>query len=482
VHVTTPSSHLKRPDGFTIIEVLAAMTVLLIGVFAAVALIDRANAATVTTRSREAATNVARELIEGARGVAYTALTPAAFEGQIQALPGLEDAGAPAGWTIRRRGFTFTVTATVCTVDDARDGTGPHDAGSFCAGSAAGTADRNPEDYKRVRVDVKWTQRGVDREVHQVELINNPGSAGGPAVRTLTLNGSATPPVVTSALGNQLTFQLTTSSTPATLHWLLDGASQAPITVGSGKAWSFDWPLGVADAAGSVVDGTYLVSAEAFDAYGVAGPSKSSTISINRTLPDKVTGFAGGRTGDPATPDQQVVDLEWLPSRERDIVGYTVQRVDGSGTTTVCDIKLQTSCIDRNPPNEATLTYYVYAWDTDSGTGGVRSGPQSDPLQVIQGNTPPHQPLHLQVVPLEDGTTELSWSRPVPDDDDPGDAIDFYRVYRDGITYDDRYARWSDEGATVTFIDGNTGGTSHTYWVTAVDRRFAESTPEGPKP
>ncbi len=342
----------------TIIEVLVAMTILLVGVMSAVALIDRANAATVKTRAREAATNVARELIEAARGVPYTNLTPATIDGEIQALPGLADDGAPAGWTIRRRGFTYTVTARVCAFDDGRDGGGDKAAGVFCADSVAATnpPDTSPEDYKRVRIDVTWQQGNGTTSVSQTELINNPGSAGGPAVRTLTLNGSAAPPAVTNPATQSLTFQLTTSSTPHALHWLLDGSSQGSITTGSARAWSFPWALGAADAENGVLDGTYLVSAEAFDAYGLAGPSKSITVSINRTPADKVNGVVGGRTGDPTRPEDQVVDIEWLPGKERDIVGYAVYRLDGATRTVICPVSERTTCLDPDPPNLDELT------------------------------------------------------------------------------------------------------------------------------
>jgi prepilin-type N-terminal cleavage/methylation domain-containing protein len=488
--MSTPSRNLAGREGFTLIEVLVAMFVLLIGVLGALAIIDRANAATVTTRSREAAVNVARELVEAARSVPFANLTPASVEAQIQAQPGLADDGAPAGWTIRRRGFTFTATATVCTFDDARDQGGDHSAGNFCADSAppSATPDRNPEDYRRVRVEVRWSVKGVERVVHQTVLVNNPGSAGAPAVRTLVIDpmsatiASGTNHVIST---NTLRFQLTTSSQPTTLHWLLDGASQAPITDGANLGWSFEWPLGPAgtggtpDPEGSVVDGTYVVSAEAFDSYGVAGPSRSLTVSLNRSEPDKVSGVAGGRTGSSASPEDQVVDIEWLPSRERDIIGYSVERVDAANNVVeVCERQDRTTCMDADPPVEDGLKYYVYAWDADHVDAEPRKGPEpSDVLVVALSNTQPFPPITPTATLQSDGSVQLAWVRPIPEDPDLGDSIAFYRIYRDGTGYDARYAVWSDPGATVQFIDGNTGGTAHEYWVTAVDENFAESAP-----
>jgi prepilin-type N-terminal cleavage/methylation domain-containing protein len=469
---------LTAQHGFTIIEVLAAMIVLTIGVLGTLGLLNVANRTASNTRGREAATSLARELVEGARSIPYATLQPAAVQSEIQALPGLGDSGASAGWTINRRGVTFTVTTTECIFDDPSDGGGTHDAGSFCADGATLTspADKVPEDYKRVRVDVTWTSRGITRNVHQTELINNNGSAGAPAVRTLTLS-SPTPVNNQITAGTTLTFALTTSSRPTTAQWLLDGATQGAITSGSGLGWSFNWNLGNAGDANSVVDGSYVVSAQAFDAYGQSGPTKSYTVTINRLAPSQVEGVAGGRTG---APGSQAVELEWLPDPERDIIGYSVDRVDNAGNrVTVCQRAPATSCIDTSSPNEDALQYYVRAWDVDS-SNAPRYGTDSAKLVVRLGDTPPFAPLSLAGVTAADGSATLTWTRPDPADPDTGDTIAFYRIYRDGRNYADRYARWSSASTSVTFVDGNTGGLPHQYWITAVDNNYAESTMVGP--
>jgi hypothetical protein len=374
------------------------------------------------------------------------------------------------------------VTATVCTYDDARDGGGTHTAGDFCADSvAAGTADRNPEDYRRVRVEVEWADRGVERTVHQTVLVNNPGSAGAPAVRTLaidTATGTAIAPatnhVYVTPADHTIPFDLTTSSAPATLHWLLDGASQAPITTGAGLAWTFGWLVGAAGAPDSVVDGTYVVSAEAFDTYGVSGPSRSLTVTLNRLPPNKPEGLAGGRTGDPATPEDQIVDLVWLPNPERDIIGYSVERTDAAGNVVeVCAREDRTTCFDADPPAEDGLVYRVRAWDRHHNDGQPRTSVLSDPLVVDLGNNPPAPPIAPQAALQADGSVQLSWTRPSPEDPDVGDSIAFFRIYRDGTGYDSRYADWNG----TEFNDGNTGGTTHEYWITSVDTRYGESAP-----
>ena len=100
--------------GFTLIEVLAAMLVLLVGVLGTVGLIDGANATTSFTKGREGGTNLARELIEMSRSVDYDKVTAGALPGQLQSKPGLGDADTgKAGWQITRRGVEYTIAGSV---------------------------------------------------------------------------------------------------------------------------------------------------------------------------------------------------------------------------------------------------------------------------------------------------------------------------------------------------------------------------------
>src|SRR5688500_5563317 len=108
----------RSESGFTLIEVLVASVVLIVGVLSALLLLDTANGATVTTRSREAATNLTRELTEATRGLPYAQISESSLPGLLQAQPGLEDSTAGGEYTIRRRGFTYTITTRSCIVDE----------------------------------------------------------------------------------------------------------------------------------------------------------------------------------------------------------------------------------------------------------------------------------------------------------------------------------------------------------------------------
>ena len=100
-------------NGFTLVEVMVTMMILLVGMAGAVTLINGANATTVKTKQREAATNLQRELVENARGVPYEQLTTNGLRAALQAIPALGDTSSGGAWTIDRRDTTFTVTTSV---------------------------------------------------------------------------------------------------------------------------------------------------------------------------------------------------------------------------------------------------------------------------------------------------------------------------------------------------------------------------------
>ncbi len=464
---------LRADGGYTLVEVLVAASVLLIGVLGTMVLYDRANKTTVDNRAREGATNLAREVTEAARAVQYDRIAPTTLPGIIAGQPGLQDAdtGTP-GLEVVRRNFTYRVALDNCIMDDPRDGGGAlalRQGGGFCADSVApdtpmpgatSTAlDRNPEDYKRVTVRVAWTSGGVNRNVSQEVLVNNPGSAAGPAVRVIKLLGHPQP-VITSPTATQVRVQFETSQRPATTNWLIDGAVQSPKPSPDGTTRSFavDWNFDALE------DGTYVVGAEAYDKYGIAGPMKSISVLLNRRPPKPPTGLVGGRNGN------SLVELEWDANLERDLTGYTVER----NGVEVCPLQPQTSCADLSPPPPGAddqIAYKVYAWDVDA-AGAPRRSAQPVELRLPADNSPPHEPGDVSVLHRLDGTSRLRWTRPA---EETGDILRFYRVYRDGTALANRYASWYAPGRDIEFVDGNTAGVGRDYWVTAVDGFFRES-------
>ncbi|MDQ4071579.1 MAG: prepilin-type N-terminal cleavage/methylation domain-containing protein, partial [Actinomycetota bacterium] len=217
----------REQRGFTLVETLVSVFVLLLGLMAVVAMIDAANATTRSNKAREGGTNLARELVESARSIRYPRLSQAFLESDLRARPAL--AGTGPGWRIERRGLHYTVNAaSVCTLDDPSDGTGSHAAGGYCADSAAaGTSDAKPDDYKRITIEVTWEQGSGSLTVRQSSLVNNPGGASGPAVAKLDMtapfSAADPPPPLTDATVSQASFRATTSAIPARVEWSVDG-------------------------------------------------------------------------------------------------------------------------------------------------------------------------------------------------------------------------------------------------------------------
>jgi prepilin-type N-terminal cleavage/methylation domain-containing protein len=515
-------------QGFTIVEVMIAATVLLVGMVGIALVLNGASLATTSTKAREQAVSLQRELVETARSVPYEQLSPNAIVAAVQIAPGagLGDAGSGSGWTIRRRGITYTVTLGVCAVDDPSDGTGTHDstfcatgagnttsqtcltllgstgsvqgtpaaagAGSSvgdcgidlnldgrvdnltsgevgCVGAACGGAgtDSAPDDYKRIVSLVRWDRGTGKRFAVQTSTVPNPGLSGAPDVTAL----DPTTPLVAGEIGpanTAINFHAVFSTAPATSSWYLDGTNQATVT-GPGSSWDFGWPLGTVSGTttpnlGEVLDGSYVISAKAFDGFGAYGSTRASTVKVNRRVPYPPPNFEAGRNG-------AIVDLQWSPNRERDIEGYRVYRVNpGLNDVLVCSLTQQTSCQDLNPPNSTTVDYYVVAVDKTN-TGALREGDHSPIDTVTKTNTAPTTPTGLTLT-ASNGNVVLNWN--ASSDPDAGDSVDFYRIYRDGQTVDDRYDR-TQTGSQLTFTDTKTNGVSHVYYVVAVDTGLRES-------
>lgn len=465
---------LRRERAFTLIEVMVALTILLVGVFATIALIDTATGATLRTRAREGGTNLARELTEAARGVPYDRMTKSSIRGEIESQPGLNDSSPGGGWTIRRREITYRVTATVCAVDDPSDGKGPLDGAAACPGQTSGsTGDTDPSDYKRLELNVTWTRPpDPDNMVTQSTIVNNPGNATGPTIDILNptqpaLTGS--PLKITDERAQQ-GFQVTTSNTVGTVAWSVNGNVEGDAS-GSGTAWSFNWQLGSDGQPGYLYDGTYEVGAQAFLASGVFGPLRSVTVTLNRRQPIAPAKFLGGRNGD-------VIEFEWLPNPEADVTGYRVYRLAAGEPvgSPVCATQEKTACLVANPPPDPELDYGVLALNVDS-DGNLEEGDVAS-ATVRTGNNPPNDPSGLTAEREGDATT-LDWTGANPADPDAGDELLFYRVYRDGTAYEDRYDI-TGSGSETTYTDTRTDGVQHTYWVTAVDSQLAESMIIGP--
>lgn len=114
-----------RDDGFTLIEVLVAMTLIIIGLFPILVLVDKGNAKTATNLQHEAATNLAREIVERAHGVSYASLTSAGVAGTLRTATDptgirVSSSTGTSTWSINSRYDTTSarmgVAVTTCSV------------------------------------------------------------------------------------------------------------------------------------------------------------------------------------------------------------------------------------------------------------------------------------------------------------------------------------------------------------------------------
>jgi Tfp pilus assembly protein PilV len=488
--VTKSARAVRDERGFTITEVVVAAMILLVGVLGALTLLDNANRATQRTKAREGATNTAREIVEAARAIPYPDLTPDQLATQLQLQPELGDQSASTdGWQLKRRNITYTVTATVCSVDDgtlAADGFGNHTGGTFCADSATtGTVDNNPDDYKRLAITVSWQDGAKTLSTSQEAVINNPGSAFAPAVKTLWPSTGAytSNPVVTNAAVTAITFRATMTSTPSLVKWQLDNVEAGNAT-GSNTIWQFTWDIPQQGQPGHIVDGTYLVSANGFDKYGQAGTGRTLTMVINRYAPARPTGFVAGRN---PLWGSGFVEFDWQANGERDILGYRVYRVasvlgiPAATDPVVCQTlsddtnSTSTRCAATSEPGGLQRYYVRAVAPSHTGTGEEQSDlPLLTGVQLVSGaNVRPDAPTNVveDTVVDDGGMVTIRWDAPV----DPDGSVAFYRIYRDDQSaWTVRYGN-TDSGASVLFTDGDGAPGAHRYWITAVDNELAES-------
>ena len=128
--------HARHPGiggeaGFTMVEVMVAVVLLVSGVLAMLVMVEGSLSSTSRTTAREQATNLARELVERSREVPYASTTtgaaPAALAGSLPENPSV----GGSSFVVQRRNVEYSVTVRACSIDDPSDGAGVGDA-TFC--------------------------------------------------------------------------------------------------------------------------------------------------------------------------------------------------------------------------------------------------------------------------------------------------------------------------------------------------------------
>jgi Tfp pilus assembly protein PilV len=371
--VKTRVDALRHEAGFTIIEVLVAIVLLLVGVLGVATMADSANILSTTSKARVGATNLAREMIEDARTFKYAELN-----GSLPAGGGatdLQDAYANIGITdasatlpeaqIPRRGTTYNVHVFTCVFDDAHDGvraTATPDVNAagipYCLGSAPSAAtatDSNPDDARKVEVSVTWSlgnhpvnpdcknarqtagsgqNVGVGTAcVVQSALIANPTGGLGPSIKSITQTNPAAPNTTIEPGSTSVTLRVVTTFAADSVTWTSDDGSSgtaAPVA-GDTTATLFDITWGSWGTA-SPIDGTHIVTAQAF-LLNAGGVPKEAAVKFNRFIPQAPAqiGLKGGVDTRIKSPAQPAAAINWLPVTGNDILGYTVYRANDAG-------------------------------------------------------------------------------------------------------------------------------------------------------
>ena len=471
----------RDEDGFTVVEVLVAAVILVVGLLGTLTMLDIAAKNTVTDQGREAGTNLAREAIEIALGQSYDDLDATRLQPALMATPSLTSTSGGGTWTVTRRGVTYTLSATACRVDDRVDGVGSAalKASGFCSGSTqtdeSANRDRNPDDLRRLTVTASWSQNGQDRTISQSSVVANPGRAAGPAVTSVTFSGSNP---VTASTPTAFTFSIAAGANATRVVMAVDGTVRGE-AVKSGSTWTWTW-----DTA-NLGDATYTVTAQAYDSQGRSRGAYPTTVEINRQQAKPPAAMFGGRnlrikaTSAGSVTTSSVVDLEWPASDDPDVFGYRVFRgTSTSNYVQVCETRRQTtadllSCTDRDPPGTTTLYYGVVALDRDPATGAERQTTAYTLVTVTTDNDLPGAPTNLTATKSADNTVTLNCAAANPGN--KGEPIKFYRVSRNGTGLDQRIGR--TRATELSFVVPDPTSATNTYYVTAVDTKYGESNP-----
>ncbi|MBS1870853.1 MAG: prepilin-type N-terminal cleavage/methylation domain-containing protein [Actinobacteria bacterium] len=498
-------------DGFTIVEVLVAAVVLVVGLGGLLQMLVTADHAISTTRLRQAETSLAREVLEDARGLSSTQLTSAAIASALQStVPQATVSGSNlvVSRAVSSSGSptSFNVSFAVCELDNPSDGYGSHSSapasgGTWCPDVASsGTQDSNPADYTRVSVTVTPSSRSTPTVQQTILVYGRP--VNGPAVTCLSTSATCPGPSVTATSGSSLTFNVTTTAVATRIQWLVNGnvppSEQIPAAstdpyAPSGTSSSFTWNFPTAD-------GTYTIAAVAYDSDGNSGTRSTVVVNLNRHQVIAPTSFSAGwndLTGG--------AELQWIPSVDQDVLYYRVYRKYGSNASQLvatCGNVTGTSCADApeaafappDPsarPNPCTSSaqsytttdyYWVVGVDSDPTTRAPRESTAQSPQ--VDANLCDHQPYAPTTLSgtLANGQLALSWDAPSPAASDSWNSIQAWRVYRWPSNRavqipGDRYQLVGNSPAATSYTDGSPdpGGVQQSYCVTAVDTHLNES-------
>jgi Tfp pilus assembly protein PilV len=368
----TLARRIRAEAGMTIVETMVAAVILTAGVLGVFVMVETADKINETNRGREAATSLAREVLEKARSTTFAQIGSNNWiDSTLTGLEGGSGVTGSVNGTIRtdvtRRDTTYTVATQTCSVDDSKDGLKTSAGGgvNWCADSTGtGLGDAQPEDMKRVGVTTGWTQDGKQYSIYQAATFSSAGSVVGPNLTEFKvttpggLEAETAPTITSNPSGGNMVFQAT-SVGAADMKFTVDGV---PATTGVASAgngtWTLTWNVT------NLKDGVYMIGATAVDALGTHGDPRYIQVTLSRGAPAPLTNITGGYNDVyEADVKKRVVELGWDGSPEGSVTGYEVLK----GATTVCAASLNLECMDLNAASSGSTTYTIKTLYTDSG-------------------------------------------------------------------------------------------------------------------
>src|SRR5579859_7038133 len=491
--------HIGDDDGFTIVEVLVAALVVAVGLLGAFLMLTVTLRASQDTRARAGPVTLAREITEDARAIPYSQLSGSTIVSQLQAMPGLSNSSSGPTWTILRTGTTnasgvlYTVTAGVTNVTDPKDLS-------------------NGVDFKQVAITVSWkTFQNKTHSITEIETMTKAGEDPGLAVSGLVLSspaqgttgvsGGASTPIISSGSVSQLQFSVTAAPGTTAIVWTLNGTRQPSWGgVQAGTTWtSLPWAIPTTGAS-QVSDGTYTIGAQAEDANGVDGPAVKIPVRLIRSVPSApaVTGagFNANFNG-----NSTAAEFQWNANPELNVIGYQITNPSGvviCQTSTTASYPASCSkntgnawcsavnaCVDLSPPSvtASNLTYQIAALYNNA--SNVPTAGTATSVALASGvPTSPAAPPSVTVTPQPDGSAILTWTTPTDEGSNSSATVSFYRIYRDGHAYTNRFDTVTCS-SSCSYHD-TSRVEPHSYYVTSVGggstlgADMAESAPTGP--
>jgi prepilin-type N-terminal cleavage/methylation domain-containing protein len=471
--------HLRDEGGFTLVEVMAALTVLAIGIFGAAQAITIGLSTTGLSRQRLAARSGLDQQMEEARALNYDnlvlsdpdpGLTHATdstnpdywvntgaqtFDpdgnGTLSPEPIVRVAGASPALQHFQNPFivgstTYSVYRYVTWVDSSTDGSGAADSAD---GNGDGASDADGHDQKRVTVVVVWTDEFGRTPVSQSQ--SSLFSDGKIVYKAPAMNA---PPAVScptaSVSGLTVDFTAVTSDpdgTIASISWDFgDGAT------GTGTSVSHTYSSG----------GTYSIVNTVVDSGG--GSASNSSLSCSVSTVDPSAGNGGPNVGtihianDATYTTTTIVTLQ-IAKGSGPAPAYMAFSSDGSSWAP--QVAYSTTASWTLVSGDGTKTVYARFYDSS----GLYSALMSD--TIVLDTTAPGAPSSLHVdTSLISGANKiltLAWTAPTGVTDLGG-----YRLYRRIITSTGSYSLVCDTSST-SCTDTHKKTDSYEYYVIAYD-------------